>query len=168
MDPIIIERSWPGGSTLEVEPLRGTTFTEESGAHQFRISGVGTGTILAKFLRADDYTIDISGSIEDGAAVITLVGDCYHVAGRFSLVIYWSDGTDTIAIYAAVGNVYRATSGRELDSGTDVPTLQQLTAAYESAVSAAAAANTAAASLPEIATMAEFQNYVIEGGSGNE
>ena len=75
MDPIIIERSWPGGSTLEVEPLRGTTFTEESGAHQFRISGVGTGTILAKFLRADDYTIDISGSVEDGAAVITLVSD---------------------------------------------------------------------------------------------
>lgn len=142
MDPITISRTWTQGAPVEVEALRGTAFTEESGAHVFRIAGVDTdgesvslsGSVLGKMLRADNMTIDISGSVSSGVAVLTLVGDCYHVSGRFSLVIYLSDGTDTMAIYACVGSVYRATSGQELDSGVTVPSLAQLEAAYEGAL----------------------------------
>lgn len=175
IDPIIISRTWSQGSPVIVEPLRGTAFTEEDGAHEFRIAGADqegqavalSGTVLAKLLRADDVTIDIDGSIDAGEAVVTLVDDCYHVPGRFALTVYLSDGERSVAIYSCVGNIHRATSGQELDSGTTVPSLQQLTGAYENAVAAAAAANAAAARLPEIATMEEFTNYVIEGGSGN-
>lgn len=142
MDPIIISRTWTQGSTVEVEPLRGTAFTEEDGAHQFRIAGEDSdrapvtlaGTVLGKMIRADNVTIDISGSIVGGQAVLTLVDDCYHVPGRFSLVIYLSDGTTTVAIYACVGNIFRGTSGQELDSGTTVPSLAELEAAYEGAL----------------------------------
>lgn len=144
MDPIIIDRTWTQGAAVEVEVLHGTAFTEEAGAHQFRISGADSagdavtlsGTVLAKMLRSDNLTIDISGSIDNstGEAVVTLVSDCYNVPGRFSLVIYLSNGTSTMAIYACVGNVYRATSGQELDSGTTVPSLAQLEAAYQGAL----------------------------------
>lgn len=152
MEPNVIERVWVQGANTEVENLRGTAFTEEAKAHTFRIRGVDadgealplSGTVLGKFLRADNMTIDISGSVSDGVASLSLVGDCYNVPGRFSLVIYLSDGTTTVAIYACVGNVYRATSGTELDSGTTVPSLAQLEAAYNNALSAAAAANSAA------------------------
>ena len=144
MTPITISRVWTEGATVQVENLRGTAFTEEAGAHRFVISGQNcdgtavplSGSILAKFLRADNKTIDVDGEITaDGEASLTLIGDCYNVPGRFSLVIYQSDGTDTCAIYACVGSVYRATSGQELDSGTTVPSLQQLEAAYQGALS---------------------------------
>lgn len=152
MVPNVIERVWVQGTTTKVESLRGTAFTEEDGAHTFRIAGVDasgetvplSGTVLAKILRSDNITIDVSGTITDGVASVTMVGDCYHVPGRFSIVVYLSDGVTTIAIYAAVGDIYRATSDTELDSGTTVPSLVQLEAAYQNALSAAAAANTAA------------------------
>lgn len=168
MDPIVISRTWTQGAAAEVETLRGTAFTEEALAHTFRIAGVDAagvsvplaGTVLAKFLRADNMTIDISGAITDGEAVVTLVGDCYHVPGRFSIVVYLSDGEQSVAIYAAVGNVYRATSGQELDSGTSVPSLAQLEGAYESALAAAAEARRAAGTIPQAATPAEILSYL--------
>lgn len=167
ISPIVFERTWTQGAPVRVETLPGTAFTEEAKAHLFRISGADaeggslalSGTVLAKFLRADNQTIDISGTVSNGVANLTLVGDCYNVPGRFSLVIYISDGTATAAIYAAVGNIYRATSGQELDSGTAVPSLAQLEAAYQNALDAADAANQAAASI-QIATVAETNTYL--------
>ena len=38
IDPIIISRTWSQGSPVIVEPLRGTAFTEEDGAHEFLIA----------------------------------------------------------------------------------------------------------------------------------
>lgn len=145
MTPITISRVWTQGAAVEVENLRGTAFTEENGAHRFVISGQDqdgnpvplTGGVMAKFLRADNWTVDVDGEItEDGEASLTLHRDCYLVPGRFSLVIYLTDSGAGVsaAIYACVGSVYRATSGQELDSGTTVPSLQELTDAYQGAL----------------------------------
>ena len=162
MDPTIINRPYyTDKETVEPEPLRGTAFTEESGAHKFLIEGIDgdgetvalSGAVLGKFLRADNMTIDISGSIEDGAVALTLVGDCYNVPGRFNLAIYLSDGTNSKVIYDCVGSVYRATSGEELDSGTTVPSLQQLEAAYQNCVDIAEA-------LPGVASVSETKTYL--------
>lgn len=140
MDPIIIDRQWVQGALVKTDAtlLEGYAFTEESGAHTFRISGVDedgndvtlSGTVLAKMLRADNVTVDVDGSVSGGKALVTLVGDCYNVPGRFRLTIYLSDGTKSQTIYSGVGTVCRATSGTEIDSGTTVPSLQQLEAAY--------------------------------------
>jgi hypothetical protein len=171
LEPIVIERSWVKDNKLiDPEPIVGTAFTDEAQAHTFRIVGVDTagdpvplsGTVLAKILRADNWTVDVDGSIDaDGAVCVTLVGDCYNIPGRTSIVIYLSDGVKTQVVYAAIFNVYRATSGRELDTGTTVPSLQQLEAAYQNAVNAAAQATAAANALPEIATVAETTAYVL-------
>lgn len=166
--PNVISRVWTRNAEVVVEPLRGCAFTEEDGAHQFRIAGQDqnktpvalSGTVLGKMIRADNVTIDISGSISSGEAVLTLVDDCYHVPGRFSLVIYLSDGTSSMAVYACVGNIFRGTSGQELDSGTTVPSLAELEAAYQNALAAAQDARDAAAGIPAVAALAETKTYL--------
>ena len=150
--PNIIERSWIQGATVAVEYLTGTAFSGENGAHTFRITGKDaegqpvavSGTVLAKILRADNITVDVSGSVVDGVAEVTLVGDCYHVPGRASIVIFLSDGTNTVTLYAAVFNVYRSTSGNEIDSGVNIPSLAELLAQIERMETATEAAEAAA------------------------
>lgn len=137
---------WRQGTEPKVLNLTGTAFMEEAGAHTFHVSGVDdtgaelafTGSVSALFLRADDTYIAIDGTLNNGAAEVTLVSDCYHVPGRFSVAIYVSDGTVSTCVYAAVGNVYRTSSDVGLDSGTSIPTLAQLEAAYQACVEATA------------------------------
>jgi len=143
---------WRQGTEPKVQNLTGTAFMEEAGAHTFRVSGEDetgaalafTGTVSALFLRADDTYIAIDGTLNNGAAEITLVSDCYHVPGRFSIAVYISDGTVSTCVYAAVGNVYRTTSEAGLDSGASIPTLAQLQAAYKACVEATKDARAAA------------------------
>ena len=153
MQPInIINGSWKQGVEPKVVNLTGTAFMEEAGAHVFHISAEDasgaaiafTGTVSALFLRADNTTVAIDGEISEGAAEITLVSDCYHVPGRFSIAVYVSDGTDSACVYAAVGNVYRTSSDVVIDSGATIPTLAQLQAAYQACVEATADAEGAA------------------------
>lgn len=153
MQPInIINGSWKQGVEPKVVNLTGTAFMEEAGAHVFHISAEDasgaaiafTGTVSALFLRADNTTVAIDGELNNGAAEVTLVSDCYHVPGRFSIAVYVSDGTDSACVYAAVGNVYRTSSDVVIDSGATIPTLAQLQAAYQACVEATADAEGAA------------------------
>ena len=174
--PNIIERSWIQGTTVAVEYLTGTAFSGENGAHTFRITGKDaegqpvavSGTVLAKILRADNITVDVSGSVVDGVAVVTLVGDCYNVPGRTSLVIFLSDGTNTVTLYAAVFNVYRSTSGNEIDSGVNIPSLAELLAQIErmeAATEAAEAATNRAEHLLETSTPTAWNQLNANSGA---
>lgn len=152
MQPMnIIDGSWKQGVAPRVVNLNGTAFMEEAGAHMFRIhaqdeNGAAvafTGTVTALFLRADNTTVALDGSLSDGVAEVTLVSDCYNVPGRFSIAVYVSDGTDSTCVYAAVGNVFRTSSGTVIDSGAEIPSLAQLEAAYDACIAATAAASNA-------------------------
>lgn len=160
MQPInIIEGSWKQGVAPKVVNLTGTAFMEEAGAHTFRIraqteAGAATaftGTVSALFLRSDNTTVSLDGVNADGVAEVTLVSDCYHVPGRFSIAVYVSDGVDSTCVYAAVGNVYRTSSDAVIDSGSAIPSLAQLQAAYEACVQATTAAQGATTSVSSIA-----------------
>lgn len=114
----IIKRVWNQGSMTPIEDLQGSAFTNENGGHTFQISGVDSngeslalsGTIAASFLRPDQTTVGISGSVSGGVASVTLSEECYGVPGRFGLVIFMtSDGKKT-AIYSCVGNVARSST----------------------------------------------------------
>ena len=121
------------------EILKGTAFMEEAGADTFEISDlpfVPSG-VLAHVLRSDDVAIAVDGTYTNGKAVVTLDADCYHVAGRLSVAIYITDASmNSQCVYACVGNVYRTVGDTELDSGTEVPTLAQMEAAYQACISA--------------------------------
>lgn len=114
----IIKRVWNQGSMTPIEDLQGSAFTNENGGHTFQISGVDSngeslalsGTVAASFLRPDQTTVGISGSVSGGVASVTLSEECYGIPGRFGLVVFLtSDGKKT-AIYSCVGNVARSST----------------------------------------------------------
>lgn len=138
--PKVIRREFSPDALVAVESLPGAIYTGEGGAHTFRIHGPAafTGTVLVKILRPDNITVDIQGTIEDGDIVATLLSDAYHVPGRVSIVVYNTDGNNTIVVYAAVMPVCRATSGHEIDSGVNIPSLAELLANIADCEAAAA------------------------------
>jgi len=119
------------------ERLTGAAFVQEDGADTIVITDLpftpATGGVMGYVLRADDQTIAIEGETdESGAAVITLVDDCYHVAGRVTISVYITSGDAVVqCVYCMTGSVYRSQSGSVLDSGTTVPNLSQLTTVYQ-------------------------------------
>lgn len=114
----VIKRAWNKNKLVKVEDLTGMTFQAESGGHTFEISGVDdtgaavslSGTVEARFLRADNAEIIISGAASGGKASVTLSAACYAIPGRFLLTIYVTSGGQKVAVYAATGSVV-ATSG---------------------------------------------------------
>ena len=119
------------------ERYTGSAFVQEDGADTIVITDLpfapATGGVKAYVLRADDYTVAIDGEVDgDGAAVITLVADCYHVSGRIVVSVYITGSDASVqCVYSLVGSVYRSQSGTVLDSGTVVPSLDQLTTVYQ-------------------------------------
>ena len=149
---VTIERTGFSGMTMP-EIMTGTAYMEEALAHTYIITppeGVTyTGKVLAHVLRADDTAIAVDGTIDaQGRAVVTLIADCYHVAGRLQVAIYLTasddSGVPSECIYACVTAIYRTVGSVELDSGAEIPTLAQLEAAYDACVTATADARAAA------------------------
>ena len=114
----IIERTWNRNSMVTIEDLRGMAFQDEENAHTFRIRGVNdngepvalSGTVSANFLRGDNTDVQVTGSITDGAAVVTLPAACYEIQGRFRFTIFLTSSGQKVAIYAAMGSVQGTTS----------------------------------------------------------
>ena len=152
MAVIIIERTADLGGLIVPEGLRGGLYANEAVAHRFVIHATRggepvtlDGQVVATFIRADGGTEELTGGIDDGAAVVTLPQSCYAVPGRFALTIF-NNGTDgsTTAVYSCVGNVINTTTDTIIDPGSVVPTMTDITAAYNAAQAALATANAAA------------------------
>lgn len=133
------------------EGLRGDLYVTENSAHRFIVTATRggepvalDGQVVATFIRADGGTEEITGGIDNGAAVVTLPQSCYAVPGRFALTIFnaGADGSTT-AVYACVGNVINTTTDTIIDPGSVVPTMTDITAAYNAAQAAVAMANAA-------------------------
>lgn len=122
----VIKRTWNQNKMVCIEDLSGMAFQSESGGHTFEISGTNdsgtavslSGTVEARFLRADNVKVTIAGTISSGKASVTLTSNCYTVAGRFSLTIFVTSNSQKVAVYSAVGNV-AVTDG--VSSGTVPP-----------------------------------------------
>ena len=142
MDPIIIERIWKQGTPVQVDNLSGTAFTGEAQAHTFRISGQDssgealsiTGAITAKFITSTQVVVPLTGSIDSGAAVVTLTSECYAVPGNFVFAIYATNGSVTQCIYACVGNVFRTSAGSAAYPTAAIPDLVTLVNAVQAAI----------------------------------
>lgn len=114
----IIKRTWNQNRMVNIEDLRGMAFQAEAQGHTFEISGINdngeaitlTGTVSGVFMRPDGSAVPLTGSISGGKALLTLDADCYAISGRFVLTVFLASGTQTTAIYAAVGSIMR-TSG---------------------------------------------------------
>ena len=151
MDANVIERKWIQGTTVKPDPLTGQTFTGESGAHTFRITGETTGgataaitgTIFGQFLRSDNVTVALTGTLSSGVAAVTLTGECYAVPGRFIISIYSTEGGVDMCIYCGIGNVFRTSSDQIAYPSASLPDLEALTEQVQAAIASCPASHSA-------------------------
>ena len=165
MAAIQINRTVDLSKMVQPEALTGVTFTEESGGHEFVLTAkdaVLSGTVKARFMRGDGSTTEFFGSTVDGVAHLTLTDDCYEVAGRFLLTVFYDGGDGIAVIYAAVGHVVKSSNGAVTPSQPAAQSfedilagyVQQMTSATNAANAAAGNANTAAEAAQEAAEAA--------------
>lgn len=135
----------------KVDQLEGPLYQLESGGHTFNITclmdGAAasvSGTASARFLRADEQTVVVSGTVSGNVVSITLPQSCYTANGRFGMVVFVSGSDVTTAVYAVAGSVYRSTSDTIVDPGSVIPSLEELLAQIERCEAATTAAEAAA------------------------
>lgn len=149
------------------EQLPASFFNSENTAHTFIIAATRggepltlTGTVSATFLNPNDAVVVITGSIVDGAAVVTLSSPCYALSGRFILTIDVNGAT----VYECQSRIKRRSSGTAYDPddeisiaalSAEIAAMRQATAAANSAAStansAASIANSAASAIASVA-----------------
>ena len=96
------------------------------------------------FIRADGYTVPITGAISGNVVTLTLSESCYYVVGNFNLIIKVSIGESRKSVFWGNGYVVRSMTDAIVDEENVIPSLDELLAQIASAEAAAKAANTAA------------------------
>ena len=134
-----------GGSVTDPSP--NSFFDGEQGAHTFIIAAMRggqplmlSGAVSATFLNPNDAVVPVTGSIVDGAAVVTLSDNCYALSGRFTLAIDVNGAT----VYACQSRVKRRSSSKAYDPTGEI-SVATLSALIAEMRTATAAANTATA-----------------------
>ena len=119
------------------EQLPASFFNNEASAHTFIIAAMRggeplmlSGAVSGVFLNPNDAAIPLSGSIVDGAAVLTLSDNCYALSGRFTLTIDVAGAT----VYECNSRIKRRSSGTAYDPDDElsVATLSQVIAEMRS------------------------------------
>ena len=110
--------SWFEQDLMRMVPVRsigGHLFTSDSKSNLIgvKVKKNGepltlAGTITAKIIRADGYTVTASGSKSGNTAYIILPADAYAVAGPISIVLKNVDNGVTTTLLAIESTVYRA------------------------------------------------------------
>lgn len=161
----IIKKTVDLSKIQKVDQLEGPLYQLESGGHTFEITclmdGAAasvSGTVSARFLRADEETVYFTGTLTGSVASVTLPQSCYNVNGRFGLVVFIAGNDITSAVYAVAGNVYRSTSDHIIDPTEEIPSLEDLIAKIGDCEDATEAAN-AAASTANAAAAAAVGNF---------
>lgn len=134
MATIDIRRTVSLDAPVQVESLSGVAFTAEAGAHRFVISArkdgeavALTGSVVGAMILADGTSYPaLSGSIESGAAVLTLPAAAYGVPGRFQLAIFATGGGVRTVVYAAIGTILRSSTDSQFDPGAEIPSATTL------------------------------------------
>ena len=95
-------------------------------------------TVTGYFIRADQTSVIIGGSVSDNVAYVTLPKSCYVVPGNYSLAIKLTGGNATETMRIIDGTVLDTIVGSVVDPGSIVPDLSALMAVIERAEAAAA------------------------------
>ena len=166
----IIKKTVDLSKIQKVDQLEGPLYQLENGGHTFEITclmdGAAasvSGTVSARFLRADEETVYFTGSLTGNVVSITLPQSCYVSNGRFGLVVFVAGNDITSAVYAVAGSVYRSTSDHIIDPTEEIPSLEDLIAKIEECEEATADAQQAASFVPSIiaSTYSTSVAYVV-------
>lgn len=109
-----------------------------------KIADLTGQTISAYFIRPDNATVTISGTLTDNVASVTLPSSCYANSGHFSIIIKAVSTNVTTAIFWGDGTITRSTTDTIVDPENIIPSLEELLAQIAVMEQGTAAANAAA------------------------
>lgn len=116
------------------------------------------------FIRQDEATVTINGTISGNVATVTLPSSCYAKPGYFSLIIK-ATGNVSTAIFWADGTITRTTTDIVVDPEHIVPSLEELLAQIATIEAATTAANTAATRANSAASGIEELTVSVTSGN---
>lgn len=128
------------------DPSPNAFFDGEQGAHTFIIALMrggeplmltNTDAVSGAFLNPNNATIALTGSIVNGAAVLTLSDDCYALSGRFTLTIDVNGAT----VYECQSRVRRRSSTTAYDPTGEISVAALSAEIAEMRAATAAASN---------------------------
>lgn len=147
---------------IQMTPLKSLYASGDKNAHIFELSlyrgaeemDLSGASAQGYFIRADGYTVPITGAISGNVVTLTLSEGCYYVVGNFNLIIKVSIGESRKSVFCGNGYVVRSMTDAIVDEENVIPSLDELLAQISAAESAAKAANQAASAANSAATSA--------------
>lgn len=147
---------------IQMTPLKSLYASGDKNAHTFGISlyrgaekmDLSGASAQGYFIRADGYTVPITGAISGNVVTLTLSEGCYYVVGNFNLIIKVSIGESRKSVFWGNGYVVRSMTDAIVDEENVIPSLDELLAQIAAAESATKAANQAASAANSAATSA--------------
>ena len=147
---------------IQMTPLKSLYASGDKDAHVFELSlyrgttemDLSGASAQGYFIRADGYTVPITGAISGNVVTLTLSEGCYYVVGNFNLIIKVSTAESRKSVFWGNGYVVRSMTDAIVDEENVIPSLDELLAQIAAAESAAKAANQAASAANSAATSA--------------
>ena len=147
---------------IQMTPLKSLYASGDKDAHVFELSlyrgteemDLSGASAQGYFIRADGYTVPITGAISGNVVTLTLSDGCYYVVGNFNLIIKVSTAESRKSVFWGNGYVVRSMTGAIVDEENVIPSLDELLAQIAATESAAKAANQAASAANSAATSA--------------
>lgn len=124
---------------------------------------LGLTSVIGHFMRADGTTVELTGTVENDTAYVTLEEACYAVEGQYTLAIKLSGGGVTGTIRMVDGTVINTTNGAVIDPGTVIPDLEDYLEAVDD-VEAAAEAIAEYSVTVELISGTDYEIVVTAGG----
>lgn len=158
----VFKRKIDVDAEIQMTPLKSLYASGDKNAHIFELSlyrgaeemDLSGASAQGYFIRADGYTVPITGAISGNIVTLTLSEGCYYVVGNFNLIIKVSIGESRKSVFWGNGYVVRSMTDAIVDEENVIPSLDELLAQIAAAESAAKAANQAASAANSAATSA--------------
>ena len=147
---------------IQMTPLKSLYASGDKDAHIFKLSlyrgaeemDLSGASAQGYFIRADGYTVPITGTTSGNVVTLTLSEGCYYVVGNFNLIIKVSIAESRKSVFWGNGYVVRSMTDAIVDEENVIPSLDELLAQIAAAESAAKAANQAASAANSAAASA--------------
>lgn len=158
----VFKRKIDVDAETQMTPLKSLYASGDKDAHIFELSlyrgaqemDLSGASAHGYFIRADGYTVPITGAISGNVVTLTLSEGCYYVVGNFNLIIKVFIGESRKSVFWGNGYVVRSMTDAIVDEENVIPSLDELLAQIAAAESAAKAANQAASAASSAATSA--------------
>lgn len=175
MNLSVFKRKIDVAAEIQMTPLKSLYASGDKDAHSFEFLLFSGGEELdlsgaqanGYFIRADGYTVLITGTAAKNIVSLTLSESCYAIVGQFSLAVKIKFGDKRKTVFAGYGYVTRSTTDAIIDPGARIPSLDELLAQIDAAESAANAANSAAATANAAASEAESKALLADNAATN-